>query len=217
MELSQIVEVLQVRTSIRHNGLWYYKTLKSKRQAETQPREHLKIDVDVGFMGPKANHCDWHVNCAPNGSSSWTPLVPKWWHCWERLQNLQEVELGWRKWVTKGRALRFYLHFLFTLHFLTADTTWPKLLLSSMSYHDSISRWHMSQDKPFPFQLFGAKVLSQLWEKELIPLGGGRSQPSLEAAGRLFFGDFEQNMTLSTPWFSASRIERKQISVTLNQ
>lgn len=46
--------------------------------------------------------------------------------------------------------------------------------------------------------------------------GRGRSQPSLEAAGRLFFGDFEQSMTLSTPWFSASRIERKQISVTLN-
>lgn len=70
MELSQIVEALQARTSIRHNGLCYYKTLKSKWQAETQPREHLKTDVDVGVMGPKANHCDGHANCVPNSSSS---------------------------------------------------------------------------------------------------------------------------------------------------
>lgn len=64
MKLSQIVEVLQVRTSIRHNDLCYYKTLKSKKHAETWPREHLKTDLDVGVMGPKANHCDSHVNCA---------------------------------------------------------------------------------------------------------------------------------------------------------
>lgn len=76
MKLSQIVQVLQVRTSIRHNDLCYYKTLKSKRHAETWPREHLKTDVDVGVMGPKANHCDSHVNYAPTAQAvehHWSP------------------------------------------------------------------------------------------------------------------------------------------------
>lgn len=164
MEWSQIVEALQVRTSIRHNGLCYYKTLKSKRHAEARPREHLKTDID----GPKANHCDSHVNCAPNSSSGWTPLVPKWWHCWERLQNLQEVDPRWRRWVTKGRTLRFYSLLPLPVHSSLPDCRCHQnfccyLFPTMIAF--TVDIW--ARINPSPLSCLVLSVSSQLWEKEL--------------------------------------------------